>query len=162
MTVSKRIVWFLYLRSARRMKVKKRFSIKWWGRRTITGDGSFLFWRLYPFGNDEFIGSDGVHHYRAPWYAPFYVMLHWWRPEPGTTEAFHDHPRWSVTVLLRGELIEKTPWGQRVLRPGSIVIRSRYAIHAFECTKPGTTWTLFIAGRRNHQQHVFTVKDMPL
>ena len=45
------------------------------------------------------------------------------------------------------------------LQPGSIVIRSRKAIHAFRVPKEhhGKTWTLFIVGRRNHRQNTYVV-----
>lgn len=77
----------------------------------------------------------------------------------GHKEAFHDHPRWSVTICLKGRIIERTPWGERELRPGSIVFRSRKAIHAFELPdQEGEVWTLFIVGRRNHRQNGYVVK----
>lgn len=71
----------------------------------------------------------------------------------------HDHPRWSVTICLRGEIIERTPWGERTLRPGSVVLRSRKAIHAFRLPngRRGKTWTLFIVGRRNYRQNTYAI-----
>jgi hypothetical protein len=119
-------------------------------------DGSFLFRRYEFLWFDE---SDGRSFHRPPWWRPFNAFLHLWRPTAG--EEFHDHPRWSVTVCLAGELTEKTPWGERVLRPGSIQFRTRKFIHAFE-VKPehrGKTWTLFIVGRRNHWQNTYVVKS---
>lgn len=96
---------------------------------------------------------------RPPWYRPFNAFLHCWRPTHNG-EEFHDHPRWSITVCLRGKLIERTPWGERTLTPGSIVIRSRKAIHAFSVPHGyrGRTWTLFIVGRRNHRQNRYSIQ----
>lgn len=96
---------------------------------------------------------------RPPWWRPFNAFLHCWRPQHDG-EEFHDHPRWSITVVLRGTLIERTPWQTRLLKPGSIVIRSRKAIHAFQVPEyaRGRTWTLFIVGRRNHRQTRFQIQ----
>lgn len=111
--------------------------------------------RYQPFWPDEFVTQAGVHHDRPPWWRPFNILLHHWIA--GQREEMHDHPRWSITVVLRGRLIEHTPWGSRHLRPGSIVIRSRKAIHALEIVPGEDPWTLFIVGRRNHKQSGFLV-----
>lgn len=93
-----------------------------------------------------------------PWWLPFNMFLHHWKLGPGTPESFHDHPRWSITVCLKGQIIERTPWGHRLLKPGSIVVRSRKAIHAFEVPKnAGEVWTLFIVGRRKFRQNTYAV-----
>lgn len=111
--------------------------------------------RYQPFWPDEFVTHAGEHHDRPPWWRPFNILLHeWLAPQ---REEMHDHPRWSITVVLRGSLIEHTPWKSRVLTPGSIVVRSRKAIHAFEMVPGETPWTLFIVGRRNHKQNGFLV-----
>lgn len=119
-------------------------------------DRAILLHRYQPFWSDEWIGSGGAHFARPPWWRPFNILLHQW---VGThNEEMHDHPRWSVTIVLRGMLIEHTPWGSRVLKPGSIVVRSRKYIHAFEFVPGAEPWTLFIVGRRNHKQNGFIVK----
>lgn len=135
------------------------FNRKWSGRRVVTFEDKFLFWRFEPFWPDEWVGKEGVHHDRPPWWRPFNALLHNWAPEPGTREGWHDHPRWSVTVCLRGRMTEHTPWGDKQLQAGAIVIRSRKAIHAFSIPEgfSGKTWTLFIVGRRNHRQNSYTV-----
>lgn len=96
---------------------------------------------------------------RPPFWRPFNAFVHFWRPKH-QGEEFHDHPRWSITVCLRGRLIERTPWSERTLKPGSIAIRSRKAIHAFQVSPEyrGKTWTLFIVGRRNHRQNRYEIK----
>lgn len=127
----------------------------------VTFDDKHLFTRYAPFWPDESysVRADGRRWNRPPWWRPFNVLFHRWEPEPGTEEALHDHPRWSVTVCLRGRIIERTPWGDRVLRPGSIVIRSRKAIHAFAVPAEysGKTWTMFVVGRRNHAQNSYVI-----
>jgi hypothetical protein len=132
------------------------------GQRVVTHDThSLLFIRRCPFWDDEhhYLKRDGelVRAFRPPWYRPFNILLHEWKA--AHREAMHDHPRWSITICLRGRIIEHTPWGSRPLRPGSVVFRSRKAIHAFELpADAGEPWTLFIVGRRNHRQNGFIVK----
>lgn len=95
---------------------------------------------------------------RLPWWMPFNAFLHHWKLGPDTPESFHDHPRWSITICLKGQIIERTPWGERLLRSGSMVFRSRKYIHAFEIPPGfGEVWTLFIVGRRKHRQNSFLV-----
>jgi hypothetical protein len=94
-----------------------------------------------------------------PWWLPLNAFLHHWRLGANTPEEFHDHPRWSVTIVLKGRILERTPWGVNQLRPGSVVIRSRKYIHAFEIPEgAGEVWTLFIVGRRKHRQNQYDVK----
>ena len=108
---------------------------------------------------DEWIKGDKRYN-RPPWWRPFNAFLHCWNPEHDG-ETFHDHPRWSITLCLAGQLIERTPWAERTLTPGSVVIRSRKAIHAFYVPPEhrGKTWTLFIVGRRNHPQNRYVIQD---
>lgn len=93
-----------------------------------------------------------------PWWCPVNAFLHHWRLGPDTPESFHDHPRWSITICLKGKIVERTPWGDTTLTPGSIVFRSHKAIHAFEIPNDaGEVWTLFIVGRRKHRQNSYSV-----
>lgn len=101
---------------------------------------------------------DAKRPHRLPWWLPFNAFLHHWRLGPETPESFHDHPRWSITICLSGKIIERTPWGDRLLTPGSVVVRSRKAIHGFEIPQgAGEVWTLFIVGRRKHRQNSYVV-----
>lgn len=141
-------------------RVKRKGTWRWLKTPVVTGDeGKFLFWRHEPFWPDEYINKEGVHRHRPPWWRPFNALLHVWKPLAGTRESMHDHPRWSITVCLRGKMIEHTPWGDNVLTPGSVVFRSRKYIHAFSIPEgfSGKTWTLFIVGRRNHRQNTYVV-----
>lgn len=128
-------------------------------REVVRFDGTHQFWRWEFLWWDEGIKKDGSHYNRPPWWRPFNAFLHLWNPSDDSGEGMHDHPRWSITVCLRGRLIEETPWHARVLRPGSIVIRSRKYIHSFSVPDGyrGKTWTLFIVGRRNHVQSTYAV-----
>lgn len=147
---------FLYFLARRLMRTKGHY----WLRQSVERfDGPLLFYRYTPFWPDEWINSDGKHYSRPPWYRPFNILLHRWCPSDELGEQMHDHPRWSVTLCLRGKMIEHTPWGDNVLTAGSIVVRSRKYIHAFSIPKgySGKTWTLFIVGRRNHAQNTYVV-----
>jgi hypothetical protein len=147
------------------MSAPSRFIrfMEWVGVRSsqqevVTFDDRHLFDRFAPFWPDEYI-HQGKHHFRPPWWRPFNILLHCWDLKDGVAEELHDHPRWSVTVCLAGRIVEVTPWGERLLKPGSIVFRTRKAIHAFRAPEgyAGETWTLFIVGRRNHQQNTYVV-----
>lgn len=152
--IAKMCAWLLILLLRR----SNRGSPYLW-QRVVTFDGKFLFWRFMPFWPDEWINGDGKRYNRPPWWRPFNALLHLWKPAPGTREGWHDHPRWSITVCLRGRMTEHTPWGDNHLRPGSVVVRSRKYIHAFSIPEgySGKTWTLFIVGRRNHRQNSYVV-----
>lgn len=108
---------------------------------------SFSINRFYPmFMDDEFE--------EYPWWTFFNVLLHRW--VKSDLERMHDHPRWSITIVLKGELIEHTPWRSSPLKAGSIVIRSRKAIHRFELVSDDA-WTIFIVGKRRHKQNWYNV-----
>jgi hypothetical protein len=125
----------------------------------VTFEDRHEFWRYAPFWPDESIIHKGKHWNRPPWWRPFNALLHHWNPDKDYAEPMHDHPRWSVTLCLRGRIVERTPWGERLLTPGAVVVRSRKAIHSF--TVPdgyaGRTWTLFVVGRRDHAQNTYVV-----
>lgn len=124
----------------------------------VTFKGDLLFKRWMPFRRDEWwhAGRESMIN-RLPWWLPVNAFLHRWISSEGSD--FHDHPRWSITIVLRGSLVEHTPWRSRHLRPGSIVLRSRKYIHAFEIPpgSAGKTWTLFIVGRRKHEQNSYVI-----
>lgn len=139
---------------------KRKDRARWLRRfQVVTFDKKFLFWRHEVFWPDEWIGANGKHWNRPPWWRPFNAFLHWWKPGDGTREGWHDHPRWSITICLRGRLIEHTPWCDNVLAPGRVIFRSHKYIHAFSVPDgySGKTWTLFIVGRRNHRQNGYVV-----
>jgi hypothetical protein len=112
--------------------------------------------RYAPFWHDEIQGAWVA--YPLPWYRPFNILLHHWQTHDDSV-FMHDHPRWSLTICLRGQITEKTPWREKVLRPGSIVFRSHKYIHGFRVDKKHSckTWTLFIVGRRRYCQNTYKV-----
>ena len=140
-------------------------SIIWWSIRrdttpqcVVTFGGDLLFKRYAPLWRDEWWHKGReVWINLLPWWRPINAFVHRWISSEGSD--FHDHPRWSITLVLRGQLIEHTPWRTRILRPGSVVVRSRKYIHAFEIPTgfSGKTWTLFIVGRRKHAQNSYVI-----
>ncbi|MEX2964784.1 hypothetical protein [Microbulbifer sp. TYP-18] len=91
-----------------------------------------------------------------PWYLPFNVFLHnWIKSDDG---LLHDHPRWSITIVLKGCLIEETPTKYKWLKPGAVVFRSRKYVHRIIVPKTheGSVWTLFIVGRRRFKQSYYS------
>jgi hypothetical protein len=59
--------------------------------------------------------------------------------------ALHDHPWWSVSFLLKGELLEINKKGSRSPFRFLPLIRSAKFAHMLKVTK-GPVWTLFITG----------------
>lgn len=59
--------------------------------------------------------------------------------------AMHDHPWWSFSILLKGELLEHDKGGVMLLKAGDIRLRSAKYAHRLELIT-GTAWTLFITG----------------
>lgn len=63
--------------------------------------------------------------------------------------AFHDHPWWFVTLILRGGYIEHTPQGNFRRRAGSILFRPARWLHWVEVGKPA--WTLLFVGPKSRE-----------
>lgn len=114
--------------------------------------------RYMPFLEDEVQRGDDTIYHPLPWWAPFNALLHHWRAHDDGPRM-HDHPRCSLTICLRGELVERTPWGERTLRPGAIVFRTSRYIHGFRVAPEHScrTWTLFLVGRRRRAQNTYVV-----
>ena len=100
---------------------------------------------------DEEICGDYLHrYYLVPKNRFLNVYLHRFRePDPG--RDLHDHPWWSVSIVLKGRYVEqyaegseiqsRTTGGLRFLR-----LRRPTARHTITRVSPGGCWTLFITG----------------
>lgn len=62
--------------------------------------------------------------------------------------ALHDHPWWSVGMVLRGGYWDVTPLGRKWLRPGAVKVRSPETAHRVELPEGSESWSLFITGPR--------------
>jgi hypothetical protein len=114
--------------------------------------------RYAPFLPDEFLtGSNNIYR-RLPWWTPCNALLHHWLSHDDGGDM-HDHPRWSITICLRGQITEITPWGEKTLCAGSVVFRGTGYIHGFRVLPEHSarTWTLFIVGRRKACQNTYQV-----
>lgn len=59
--------------------------------------------------------------------------------------AFHDHPWWFLTLVVKGSYIDRSPNGDDVLKPGSV--RFRPARHRHTVVTYGV-WTIVLTGRK--------------
>ena len=62
--------------------------------------------------------------------------------------AMHDHPWWSLSVLLHGSYVEQTTTGRITYGFGAVIIRQAEYTHRIELPKGKPCWTLFITGKR--------------
>lgn len=69
---------------------------------------------------------------------------HWLSPDDG--RAFHDHPWWFVTMVVRGGYTDRSPAGEEHLPSRSV--RYRPAEHRHTVVPdPGGAWTVLLTGR---------------
>ena len=113
-------------------------------------DKHFPVRRYYPFYPDD---CDLPY----PWWLPFNIFLHNW--SMSDLEGMHDHPRWSITFVIKGNMIEETPWKKKDLKAGSFVFRSPKCIHRFDLVSH-QAWTLFIVSRRKHKQNLYKISPV--
>lgn len=71
------------------------------------------------------------------------VRLHHWLA-PDDDRAFHDHPWWFWTIVLKGGYIDKSPDGIDHLWAGSC--RYRKAEHRHTVIPDPEAWTLLVTG----------------
>lgn len=74
----------------------------------------------------------------------FNIYLHRFG-ESDDDRALHDHPWWSLSFLLKGELVEHRLKPARHIPRFLPVIRSAKFAHRLELIK-GPAWTIFITG----------------
>jgi hypothetical protein len=77
----------------------------------------------------------------TPWIS---VRIHHWTG-PDDDRAFHDHPWWFLTFVVRGSYTDKNPAGDDHLRAPAI--RFRPALHRHTVVPdPGGAWTVLLTG----------------
>lgn len=77
-------------------------------------------------------------------FGSFALRVHRWEASDDT-RAFHDHPWWFLTCVLRGSYVDVSPQGRDLLRAGSIRFRPADHKHTVEIQTPGT-WTVLVTG----------------
>jgi len=123
------------------------FTFLFWlvfgSRRKDNGIGGFLS-RRYITGLD---GSDYlIRRYLLPRNNFLNIYLHKFLGSDDD-RALHDHPWYSVSVVLKGELIEHLPRNRlRVIRTGMVSFRSPLLQHRIELPTGQEATTLFITG----------------
>ncbi len=113
------------------------------GRRRNNGVGSFLSCR-------RIAGLDGgdylIRRYLLPRNTLLNIYLHNFLASDDD-RALHDHPWYSVSLVLKGRLIEHRSNGAcREIRRGKITVRSPKFQHRIELPENEVATTLFITG----------------
>jgi hypothetical protein len=98
-----------------------------WAERLGLDDCPYLIrWRL-----ETPLGSLRVHHWLGP----------------DDDRAFHDHPWWFLTLVVRGDYEDRSTGGADRLHAGSV--RFRRALHRHTVVPgPGGAWTVMVTGKR--------------
>lgn len=81
----------------------------------------------------------------------FNVYLHnFLEPDEGCD--LHDHPYWSVSIVLRGLYVEELPGLKSKTRSApALILRTPTTAHRIYHVSKGGAWTLFITGPRVRQ-----------
>ena len=74
------------------------------------------------------------------------------RPDASTHAHAHDHPWWSVTLVLKGWYVEEQRSGDRKrICPFLLRFRPAMLAHRVSAVSPEGCWTLFITGRKRRE-----------
>jgi hypothetical protein len=92
-----------------------------------------------------------VRYYIIPKNRIFNIYLHYFTGSDAPTP--HDHPWWSLGLILKGRYIEHTAKGSFVRKTGALSLRTPSTIHWIEIDQP--IYTLFITGPNRHQWGFF-------
>jgi hypothetical protein len=85
-----------------------------------------------------------VHRWRLELRGVGSVRVHHWLG-PDDDRAFHDHPWWFVTLVLRGGYTDHHPGGTEHLEAPTVRYRPAEYQH-YVIPDPGGAWTLLITG----------------
>lgn len=107
-----------------RNQVRKHFSLKW-GERIYAGENPYLRRWALVFG----LASIRVHHFLCS----------------DDDRAFHDHPWWFITFVIKGGYTDVSPSGKDHLGRGSIRFRPALHRHTVQID-PGGVWTVLLTG----------------
>jgi hypothetical protein len=129
------------------------------GRRRVIRDESYMIRHYLLYLGQEFDNKDETENKKI---YPYNAFLHEIRGSDKDTYkghlAYHDHPWPYTTVILTGGYWEHTPMidhegyiigdSKKFYGPGSILRRKPGHLHYLEMGDKGTTWTLFMRGKR--------------
>lgn len=98
---------------------------------------------------DVFIGGEEETYMRRWWLIPrnrwFNIYLHHVM-KSDEDRALHDHPWWSLSLLLRGEMLEVDQSGRERIEQGQFRWRGSEYAHRLEVRDQESAWTLFVTG----------------
>ena len=101
----------------------------------------------------DFIIGDPRRPYMLRWFLiprnRFFNVYHHRILRSDDDRALHDHPWWSLSIVLDGQMLEVLPDDvRRQLREGDIVLRRADSAHRLELRDHAWCHTLFITGPR--------------
>lgn len=101
-------------------------------------------------GGPHFVIGESARPYMLRWYIiprnPLCnVYLHKFCRDDDD-RALHDHPWPSMSLCLKGRIVEETRTGRRLIGIGSVVFRRATFAHRVELPGGRPAWTLFITG----------------
>jgi hypothetical protein len=122
-----------------------------------------IFWRN---ADEEIFNSDGRLYLRR-WFIiksnRFNIYLHNFHSSD-EDRALHDHPWWSIGMILKGQYLEHMPqnhtmWVYQKNRDEKVVVRHKFEpvyraphhIHRIELIDNKPVWTLFITGPKRRK-----------
>src|SRR5262245_9881749 len=79
----------------------------------------------------------------------FSMRVHHWYSSDDH-RAFHDHPWWFVTLVLRGGYTDVSPAGRERMTPGKVRFRPAIHRHTTEVDSGGC-WSLLLTGRQKRR-----------
>lgn len=107
-----------------------------------------LIWRAMARPADFIIGNPAEPYLLRWWLVPrnrwLNVYLHHFQ-RSDDPRAMHDHPWVNLSLVLRGEYLERMPGRDVVRRAGEMVGRRATAAHRIELTS-APAWSLFLTG----------------
>jgi hypothetical protein len=122
-------------------------------RRRVIQNEDYMIRHYLLFKGQEFDNKDDKEKRRV---YPFNAFLH--EIKGSDERTFHDHPWAYTTVILTGGYWEHTPvfdWKGEIVGeerkwygPGSVLRREPNHYHFLEMGDNGSTWTLFMRGKR--------------
>lgn len=114
-----------------------------------------------PFGvakkpHEEICGEYLHRYYLLPKNRFLNVYLHRFQePDPG--RDLHDHPWWSLSVVLKGRYVEQYAEAQGEVRTRTLGGMRRFALrrpttrHTITRVAPGGCWTIFVTGPKRRE-----------
>lgn len=79
----------------------------------------------------------------------FSIRLHHWLSSDDQRH-FHDHAWWYATFILKGSYTDRSPKGDRIMRPGMMAFYPATHQHTVKVNSGGC-WSLLVTGRESRE-----------